>query len=201
MTALLFFLRGGKSSSHPSQKGAHLALLFFWSVRRSAPLGPPASLPAHLLRLSEADQGEGRAPGLYGPPDTLYAVPGTRNGAEADTSNVRTRGGAPDRTLWRPKCPGKAPYEWGKAAKCPGTTPDCPIGHQSVRERPLPTGESVFSVRSARFPSGEELRTTHTAAVQLVREPSPLVWRSYRQLQTQTGILCRRQTPSPPAVA
>src|SRR3954468_11055617 len=45
MSGLLFELRGGKSSSHPSQKGAQEALLFFW-VAGAPPtrnLTPPLS--------------------------------------------------------------------------------------------------------------------------------------------------------------
>src|SRR3954447_21535855 len=50
MSGLLFELRGGKSSSHPSQKGAQEALLFFWvagapPARDLTPVPSPIALP------------------------------------------------------------------------------------------------------------------------------------------------------------
>ena len=93
MAVLVFFLRGGKSSSHPSQKGAHLALLFFWPLRVVLPRGRSASLGAPASRPSSR---------RCGSPDTLCAGPGARNGAQADTSIARTRGERRVLTLCRP---------------------------------------------------------------------------------------------------
>jgi hypothetical protein len=148
MTALLFFLRGGKSSSHPSQKGAHLALLFFWSVRRSAPLGPPASLPAHLLRLSEADQGEGK--GSRTLRSTGHALRRTGDAEWGGSGHFRSpdsRGGSRSDTL--------AAKVSGKAAKV--------------------SGRGLSPLGSAFFLSDRRPSRVGKSAVQLVREPSPLV--------------------------
>src|SRR5436305_8496582 len=54
MSRLLFESRGGKSSSHPSQKGAQEALLFFWPE-----LPPPGTSPLSPLPSPSHPSGRG----------------------------------------------------------------------------------------------------------------------------------------------
>lgn len=114
MASLVFFLRGGKSSSHPSQKGAHQALLFFCSLRWLGRVGRPC-VPSSRSRATPGGKNSrscmGRA-GVSGGNSTVCT-----GGARVCGGSPRSRAGG-----WTP-CTSGTGVRGGISGSCTGGAP------------------------------------------------------------------------------